>query len=889
MGKPPDVTRSPEMPMNSRTSDRSAAVWQVAIRTANNVKLLALILGAVLAGPAAAQESDPDAVQLEAISPGAVQPGAIPPIDGAGASAFSVLSPYRTLPRSRQLLDTAVLRLVLELGYEEERAEERPRRTASLPGVASVRFLAKSVAVTGGAARVLELALAAYPEGGYRLYVYGTEVEGSEQRPNPDLAAAEDALAKVLMELMRDRVAVGPAKFGDRDNRFASYKLSYIQGDRAMALLKVLGYSVIEFEEAENQQTVYDKIFSVVRPLGSPPPDQLPLPVVIRMIDSEKTSILQPVPVTPGAPRPATPPRAATSGAGAQALKLGGKFLDRITTGVPQQRLLIAYDGNDPEPLQVLLNLLRDEIDVPAQQILIEALVIELDRDRLRELGVDFSGSKDSSSFSFETDQGGFALPFTYTFLEPSPKKLLELNVTLKALITRGDAEVLSQPSVLVLDGRQARIQVGEKIPFTSNISATNTGTLSSTDYLSTGIVLNLRPRISEDGSEITMQVETLISSAGTAGLLADTGVLVAPPIQSREVQTMVRVANNTPFIIGGLIATTRQDSVSGIPGLSKIPGLGALFRKKTKTDERREVIVVITPHVVPLEDRAFSYVIPKDSDIFNSFGKELFRNVYRLQAPDVFDLGFVYESQVFLDLVARARARVEAEPVLGTEEPYRSLLAGGVPGEEILVRRMLWEVVRRNGFDRHIDLRKTFFFRDTGDPEGLELTRLFPLLAERNKRDALVLDFDNSGATTVEHPFAPPRGRVGYERLTAERVIDRLRAGNTRGEDGTYARSTLLIADVYAGSEPLVDVLRAALALDRLLELNPDLPLTLKNFKAGTEIVFPNEADLRQRFHLVDREVAQLVYELVDYYLAFEKEFTLRHAEIVARLDGGG
>ncbi|MCP3911844.1 MAG: type II and III secretion system protein, partial [Actinomycetia bacterium] len=190
--------------------------------------------------------------------------------------------------------------------------------------------------------------------------------------------------------------------------------------------------------------------------------------------------------------------------------------------------------------------------------------------------------------------------------------------VTVKALVSSGHAKVLSRPSVLVLDGRQARIQVGEKIPFTSNISATNTGTLSSTDYLTTGIVLNLRPRISEDGSQITMQVETLISSAGTSGFVAETGVLVAPPIQSREVQTLVRVANDTPFIIGGLIATSEQDAVSGIPWLSKIPGLGAAFRKKTRNETTKEVIVVITPHVIPADDTTFTYVIPKDSSIFD-------------------------------------------------------------------------------------------------------------------------------------------------------------------------------------------------------------------------------------------------------------------------------
>jgi hypothetical protein len=365
-----------------------------------------------------------------------------------------------------------------------------------------------------------------------------------------------------------------PGRFGDPDNRFVGYKLSYIQSDRAAALLKVLGYSVIEFQASGSQKTVYDKIFEAVPPKGD-----LRLPVVVRLIDSDKTSLLDPVP--DGVPGGYQPGGGGAGSPGAP-LALGGLFLDRITDGVPQQRLLIVYDRNNPAPMQALLNLLRDEIDIPAQQILIEALVIELDQDRLRDVGVDFTAKKNDSGVSFDANPG-----FAYNFVKGAVQPF-ELAVNLKALITRGQAQVLSRPSVLVLDGRQARIQVGEKIPYTSNIAATNTGTLSSTDYLTTGIVLNLRPRASEDGSAITMQVETLISSSDSGASNTTAGVLVAPRIQSREVQTLVRVANDTPFIVGGLINTNDQTDTRGVAGLSRLPVIGFLFRKEKKTQSKK-------------------------------------------------------------------------------------------------------------------------------------------------------------------------------------------------------------------------------------------------------------------------------------------------------------
>ena len=629
-------------------------------------------------------------------------------------------------------------------------------------------------------------------------------------------------------------------------NRFASYKLSYAQGDRAAALLKVLGYSVIEFQLAGGQPVVYDKVFDALPPKG-----ELRLPVVIRLIDAEKTSLMEPVPGALGGAGGMAGGGGYGGGGGPGApLSLGGLFLDRITDGVPPQRLLIVYDGNDPAPMQTLLNLLHDHIDVPAQQILIEAQVIELDQDRLRDLGIDFEGSKNGSTFSFSTNAAGIAQPFTYLFERPSIRTPFELSLKLRALVTRGQAQVLSRPSILVLDGRQARIQVGEKIPYTSNIAATNTGTLSSTDYLSTGIVLNLRPRLSADGSAITMQVETLISSAGPSDFVAATGVLVAPPIQSREVQTLVRVANDTPFIIGGLIATKAQNDDSGVPGLSRIPLLGRLFRKETKTESKKEVIVVITPHAIPLEDRSFSYVIPKDSEVFESFDRQLFRNVYRLQASDLFDLSFVYQSQVLQGLLGRLQKRAETAPLLRRQEPFASLLAGRVPGEEILVRRMLWELVREKGFEQYVDPSRIFFFERTERDRSLTPKRLEPLLAAPKSRagKALVLSFEGQQATTMEHPFDPPRAAVSYQAVSTQSYLEQLRASNRRREDGSWEVNTLLLTEAYADTTPPLERLRGVLVLKRLLELNKDLPLTLKDFHVGREIVFPSVSDLRTR-----------------------------------------
>ena len=351
----------------------------------------------------------------------------------------------------------------------------------------------------------------------------------------------------------------------ERDN-VVPYQLSYVQGDRAIAVLRTLGYPVIEHKRSTDNAAGYDDIFEQV---PAPQAGLLARPLVIKLVDADETSLVT-----------------GQTKLGDPELE-GGQPLESVPDSAPPQRLLIVYDKNDTDSLDRLIAHLEREVDVPAKQILIEALVIELNHDRLLDLGVDFKGKKDNVDLSFEQSSGGLVQPFLFNFTQPTPRTLLEITAKLRALEDRGQATVLSRPSVFVLDGRQARIKVGDNVPYTSKVTIGNGGTLvSETTYLKSGIILNLRPRASADNSDVTLQVEAIISSPGPSRVLPDIGALLAPTLQSRQIQTLVRVANDTPFVIGGLIANNDQQSTSGIPGLSRIEflHLGALFRKRTST-----------------------------------------------------------------------------------------------------------------------------------------------------------------------------------------------------------------------------------------------------------------------------------------------------------------
>jgi len=558
--------------------------------------------------------------------------------------------------------------------------------------------------------------------------------------------------------------------------------------------------------------------------------------------------------------------------------------------------------------------LLRDKIDRPARQIVIEALVIEINIDRLRDLGISFRGSKKRFGLSFEEGAEGDHNPFTFIFGHKSGKdaygnqaydhlgnpldafgSFFSFQSALKALVESGDAEVLSNPSVLVLDGRQARISVGQQIPVSKAVSTT-AGFASGVEYQTTGIVLNLRPRISEDGSEITMQVETIVSAVNQAASIQKVGeqVLLAPTIDNRQVQTFVRVADNTPFIIGGLIQTEKQDRIVGIPILSRIPILGIPFRHQVADNTKKEVIVVLTPHVAPLEEKNFSYVIPKDSDIFDSFGYALFRNAYRIRDDDVFDLRFIYESEIFQGLLGSVQQRADESLGLRNREPFASVLDGAVPGEDVLVRRMLWEIVHKIGFSRHIDVGRIILFEDkpdAPDSSGFRTAFLNRLLLDRSadRGNTLVLTFDATFRGTPEHPFVQPKAAIGYETLDQGGYISRLMETNRRLPDGSPNRWTVLLSEVNPSGvrgATGIEVLQGVLVLKRILALNKTLPLTVKEFRVGRQIIFPTEQDLQQRYHIIDRDAARFFYEAIQYYPEFEREFNRQTRHITELMD---
>jgi type II secretory pathway component GspD/PulD (secretin) len=684
------------------------------------------------------------------------------------------------------------------------------------------------------------------------------------------IAAGESALP-VAIPSMISAVVDPPRPEPERAPRLRHlvYDLSYTQADRALAVLKALGYNTVEFSSAAGDSR-YDQLYRPVAEGGTRKP------TVIKLIDAPKTSLMDRDPAAEELTPQQAQLMAAQAGKRQAVPDIGGTYLHQSTTGEPQERLLIVYDEGDPAALEELLALLREDLDVAARQVVISALVLEINTDRARELGIQFGAGNGRNDVSFEKGSNGSMTPFTYVFDKAAQKTAWVFSAKLQALIENGEAEVLSNPSVLVLDGRQARIQVGQQVPVV-NSTSTAAGITSSVEYFPVGIVLNLRPRINQEGSEVTMQVETIVSAVAQSSTTSSS-VFFAPTVDNRQVQTFVRVADNTPFIIGGLISSDAKTRKAGIPGLARVPVVGSLFGRNAVSAAKREVVVVLTPHVVPQEDRSFSYLIPKDSGRFDSFERTLFRNAYRIRSSDLYDLQFVYESEVLRNLRRTIEARAASDPSLRRTEPYASLLRGEIPGEGILVRRMLWEIVKRSGLAEKIDPKQILVFQPSAaDPQSTDFEASFldkRLAQIDGVHNAMLLSFNANLAGTPEHPFVQPKGEISYESVQPQDYEKRLIEANARHADGTPDRWSILLTDAYSGSTAPLDILRNVLVLKRVLSLNSSLPLTISEFKVGRQIIFPTEDDIARTVHVVDRDAARLFYESKEYYRAFEQEF---------------
>ena len=250
------------------------------------------------------------------------------------------------------------------------------------------------------------------------------------------------------------------------------------------------------------------------------------------------------------------------------------------------------------------------KLDIYPKQVLIEVMVAEITLDDTTQFGIEWSRFLSSQPPNAQEVVLGArppADPFSTALTAIGIRySIVELggrvSAAIRAAATRGRLKVISSPHILASNNKEAKIQIGSSQPIlTSTYSGTTgvagaAGVIEGTiEYKDIGIILTVTPRIS-DGGLVSMEISVEDSTVDTTTL----GTLPSVPVfGKRTAKTVLSITEGQAIVIGGLIQDSKNVTRSGIPLLSRIPLLGALFGQQEYVTGKTELILLMTPHII--------------------------------------------------------------------------------------------------------------------------------------------------------------------------------------------------------------------------------------------------------------------------------------------------
>ncbi len=253
----------------------------------------------------------------------------------------------------------------------------------------------------------------------------------------------------------------------------------------------------------------------------------------------------------------------------------------RIIIDNRQNEIIVKGSAEEIENAAVMI----EGLDKRAPQIMIESKIVEISLDAEKDLGISWSSGT-------ETDESGNLVQGQITFGELTLGGSFErrglIQAKLDALEREGETNILSNPKILTLDGKEAIILSGSKIPI-REITADGIETIR---YLDVGLNMTITPRLSMD-DKITMDCDIKVESLGSELIQG------YPVINSRQEQAIIRSPLGVTNVIGGLITSEEIETIRKIPILSEIPVIGKLFKFTNHSKKRTQIVILITAHRV--------------------------------------------------------------------------------------------------------------------------------------------------------------------------------------------------------------------------------------------------------------------------------------------------
>lgn len=250
----------------------------------------------------------------------------------------------------------------------------------------------------------------------------------------------------------------------------------------------------------------------------------------------------------------------------------------RITVEKRLQALILTGTPGALAAARVLV----ERLDQPSPQVALEVRVVEVAANALANLGVSLSPIVGTTLT--ETDPTN--RPFTFG------RTPLNITLILNLLVERGQAKILASPTIATIDGRKALIRTGDEIPLVTR-QIYGGVVIENVITFRAGVTLEIIPKLSPEGT-ITVVLRPVVSTI--------TGMTPqgAPQISTREVQTTLAVRDGETIVIGGLLEERDIVSMSRIPGLGDLPFFGRLFRSERREQRRTELVITVTPRVLP-------------------------------------------------------------------------------------------------------------------------------------------------------------------------------------------------------------------------------------------------------------------------------------------------
>jgi general secretion pathway protein D len=276
------------------------------------------------------------------------------------------------------------------------------------------------------------------------------------------------------------------------------------------------------------------------------------------------------------------------------------------------------------EPQYRQLRAVIDKLDVRRAQVFVESLIAEVNSNKAAAFGVQWQGALggrgDTNIGVLGTNFGsggsnilGLSAAAAAGTLSStvSPGAGLNVGVAHKTggvyvlgalanfLETTGDGNVLSTPNLLTLDNEEAKIVVGQNVPFltgqyTNNSNGSTSNPFQTIERKDVGITLRIKPQISENGT-IKMTIFQEVSNVDSASVNSTTGLIT----NKRSLESNVIVDDGAVVVLGGLLQDTQASNQNRVPGLADIPFFGALFRSETKSRAKTNLMVFLRPVIV--------------------------------------------------------------------------------------------------------------------------------------------------------------------------------------------------------------------------------------------------------------------------------------------------